>query len=201
MDKPPIPSAERFMLWVDSVGGYLVCLADEVILGQPGREGSVQVPIMADISGRHARIWRDGEGYLIEPIRSVRLGDRVLRGAASLADGSLIQLGDTVQLRFRRPHALSATARLDFVSPDRTQPPADAVLLMADSCVLGPSRFCHVVCRDWPHEVVLFRRDRELGCRATGTFQIDSVPCQDRGPVKSGSCVTGEGFSLSLEGI
>ena len=201
MDDRHDHSADRFMLWVDGVGGYMVCLGDEVILGQPSREGGVQVPIMADISRRHARIWRDGEGYLIEPIRAVRLGDRVLRGVASLADGARIQLGDTVQLLFRRPHALSATARLDFVSPHRTQPPADAVLLMADSCVLGPSRFCHVVCHDWPQEVVLFRRDCELCCRTTGTFQIDSVRCQDRGPVQRGSRIAGEGFSLSLEAL
>jgi hypothetical protein len=118
---------------------------------------------------------------------------------ASLTDGVRIQLGDTVQMLFRRPHALSATARLDFVSSHRTQPPADAVLLMADSCVLGPNGFCHVVCPDWPQEVVLFRRDCELCCRTPGTFQIDSIRCQDRGPVKHGSRIAGEGFSLSLE--
>ena len=28
--------ADRFMLWVDAVGGYWVCLADELIVGQPG---------------------------------------------------------------------------------------------------------------------------------------------------------------------
>jgi hypothetical protein len=67
--------------------------------------------------------------------------------------------------------------------------------------VLGPSRFCHVVCRDWPQEVVLFRGDCELGCRATGTFQIDDVVCRQRGPVRPGSRIAGEGFSLSLEAL
>ena len=66
-----------------------------------------------------------------------------------LADNQLIQLGDNVRLRFTKPHALSATARLVLESHHKTQPSADAVLLMADSCVLGPNRHCHVRCRNW----------------------------------------------------
>ncbi len=58
---------------------------------------------------------------------------------APLWDGSLIELGEAVRLRFRRPHPLSATARLEFVSRHRTQPSTDAVLLMAESCILGPA--------------------------------------------------------------
>jgi hypothetical protein len=192
---------DRFMLWVDAVGGFLVCLGDELILGQPGREGVAQVPIMADISSRHARLCRDGEGYLLEPIRRVSLDGRLLRGAASLRDGAEITLGQSVRLVFRRPHPLSATARLDFASPHRTQPPADGVLLMADSCVLGPNSYCHVVCRDWPQEVILFRRDRELSCRTPGAFQIDSARCQDRAPVRCGARIAGEGFSMCLEAL
>ncbi|MHC4176980.1 MAG: FHA domain-containing protein, partial [Planctomycetota bacterium] len=64
MDSPNAHQAERFMLWVDAVGGFWVCLADEITLGQPVRAGLADVPILADISSRHARIRRDGEGYL-----------------------------------------------------------------------------------------------------------------------------------------
>ena len=85
-------------------------------------------------------------------------------------------------MAFRRPHALSATARLDFLSNHRTQPSADAVLLMAESCILGPGRHCHVVCRDWPREVILFRQDNELYCRAAGGLEIDGIAYKDRGP-------------------
>ena len=35
--------ADRFMLWVDAVGGYWVCLADELIVGQPGAIGSGRI--------------------------------------------------------------------------------------------------------------------------------------------------------------
>ena len=192
---------DRFLLWVDGVGGYWVCLGDEVTLGQPVPSGEIDVPILGDLSKRHARIRRDGEGYLIEAFRPVRVDGRRVDRVASLASGSMIQLGDAVRLIFRRPHALSATARLDFVSRHRTQPSLDAVLLMADSCVLGPKSHSHVVCRDWPSEVVLYRHDDELYCRTQVPIEIDGRGCKDRGRISRNSRIVGERFSLSLEGI
>jgi hypothetical protein len=193
--------AEKFMLWVDAVGGFWVCLADEVVLGQPSDRGTADVPILGDLSGRHARIRRDGEQYVIEALRDVCVDGRAVRPASWLRDGSRIQLGEGVKLAFRRPHPLSLTARLDFLSRHHTQPSADAVLLMADSCVLGPKSHSHVRCRDWPCEVILFRHEEELFCRTSGKFEIDGVPCRDRGRLRRNSHVCGEGFSLSLEPI
>ena len=192
---------DKFMLWVDAVGGFWVCMADEVTLGQPVRCGTVDVPILGDISSRHARIRRDGEGYVIEAIREVRLDGRRVNTVASLADGSRIALGEGVRLVFRRPHALSATARLDFASRHRTQPSADAVLLMADSCILGPSPRSHVVCRDWKNEVILYRHDEQLYCRTAGSMEIDGLPYEGRARITQNSRVEGEGFSLNLEEI
>jgi len=148
------------MLWVDAVGGFWVCTGDELVLGQPVPSGEVDIPILGDISGRHARIRRDEEGYLIEAIREVRLDGRKVDKMDILRNGSEITLGEAVRLVFRRPHALSATARLDFLSHHRTQPSADAVLLMADTLILGPNPRSHVVCPEWPQEVVLARQSR-----------------------------------------
>jgi hypothetical protein len=195
------PTADRLMLWVDAVGGYWVCLGDNITVGQPARCDSIDVPILADISGRHARIRRDGEGYLLEAIREVQLDGQPVQGAALLRHGSRIALGEAVRLGFRRPHALSATARLDFLSHHRTQPSADAVLLMAESCILGPHAHCHVVCRDWPNEVILYRQGEQLMCRTAGGLEIDGKCYRDRGVITRSSHVCGDGFSLSLESL
>ncbi len=136
-------SNDRFMLWIDSVGGYWVCLAEEVVLGQP--VGGVDVPILGDLSKRHARIRRDGEAYLVEALRPVRVAGQPVDGVATLQDRARILLGDRVELRFRKPHPLSATARLEFSSGHRTQPSSDAVLLMAETCVWARSRQSHGV--------------------------------------------------------
>ncbi len=201
MDDFSTRKAERFLLWVDAVGGYWVCLGDVVTLGQPTRQEPVDVPILGDLSSRHARIRRDGEGYLIEAIREVRVDGRPVRQVASLDDGSRIQLGSSVGLVFRRPHALSATARLDFVSRHRTQPSVDAVLLMADSCVLGPKQHSHVVCRQWPEEVILYRHDDELYCRGPKSLEIDNVKQPGRGRITRSSRIVGWRFSMNLEAI
>lgn len=193
--------ADRFFLWVDAVGGYWVSLSDQVVLGQPSPSRAADVAILGDLSPRHARLRRDGENYLIEALRDVRLDGRPVNQMAVLAAENTIQLGQSVRLRFYRPHALSATARLDFASRHRTQPSVDAVLLMADTCVLGPRPHSHVVCRGWPGEVILYRHEDQLYCRAQGTLEIDGSLYEGRGPIARNSRIVGDWFSLSLEAI
>jgi hypothetical protein len=197
--EPSATAQPRFLLWIDGVGGYLVCEADEVVIGQPAAGGRIDVPILGDISRQHARIHRNGEGYLLQPLRKTKVVGRPVEGWHTLADGQLIELGEGVQLRFRRPHALSTTARLEFASHHRTQPAADAVILMSDSFILGPAANSHVVCRGWTRQLVIFRQDGELWCRTSGTFQVDGRPCEGEGRLTRRSQVVGEDFSLSLE--
>ncbi len=194
VDKP-----ERLFLWIDAVGGFLVCQHDTIVIGQPDGSGRVDVPILGDLSRRHAVIRRVGEGYLLEPLRKVRVNDVETGSATSLVDGAVIELSEGVKLRFRRPHPLSATARLEFMSRHRTQPTSDGVLLLAESCVMGPSRNSHVMCPDWPHEVMLYRQGNEMYCRSAGPFEVDGASQQDRAPVTTNSRISGEGFSFSIE--
>ena len=189
----------RMLMWVDAVGGFMVCLDDEIVLGRPSPDSAADVAIMADLSRRHAVIYRDGEGYLIEPLQHVALDGRPLAEVTPLADGNIIQLGPSVELRFRRPHALSATARLEMLSHHRTEPAADAVLMMAESCVLGPAWNSHVVCRDWREEVILFRHGSELCCRTRGRFEVDGRPSDRSCAIRAGSHVAGDYFSFTLE--
>ncbi len=191
----------RFLMWIDAVGGFLVCLNDEIVLGQPVASGRADVPILADISRRHAVIRREGESYTILPCHKLHLDGEPIVSTAVLRDGSLIELGDAVKIRFCRPNPLSATARLDFVSHHRSQPQADAVLLMAATCILGPQPNSHVVCRDWTDDVILFRDGDRLFCRSTGGLEIDGVEHSRRGPVTLNSRIASETFSLSLEDV
>src|SRR5690606_16413570 len=82
----PAPRMSRFLLWIDSVGGYLVCRGDEVTLGQAVPESGVEVPILADISRRHATIRRDGEGYLLVAHGPARVDGRPVDETAYLKD-------------------------------------------------------------------------------------------------------------------
>ena len=190
---------DRLMLWIDAVGGFWVCLADQVTIGQPTSGDAVDIPILGDLSSEHARIVRDGENYLIEPIRETRLRGREVKGTEPLFDGATIQLGNHLELLFRRPHPLSMTARLDITSRHQTQPSSDAILLMADTCLLGPDTNCHVGCPDWTEKVVLFRRSGDLFCKTSGEMELDGKPVQGQIQIGPGMQVSGPRFSFFLE--
>ncbi len=191
----------RFFLWVDAVGGFLVCREKQIVLGQPSAEGYADVPILADVSRRHAVIRRDAGGYTIEPVHAVSIDGRRVREIALLADGNEIELGSGVRLRFRRPHALSTTARLELVSHHKTEPPVDAVLLMGESCVLGPNRHSHIHCAHWKHDVILHGQGDSLRCHTTGTLQVDGHVYDAQAPLTYDSQIEGDDFSLRLEAI
>jgi len=196
-----IESPKRALLWVDAVGGFLVCLDDSIVLGQPSPGDKVALPILADLSRRHAIIRRDAGAYVLDPLQPTKIDGRTITGPHVLSDGQLIQLGDNVRLRFTKPHALSTTARLVVESHHKTQPSADAVLLMADSCVLGPNRHCHVRCRDWKRDVVIYRQDDRLLCRADEPLTIDGIRTGGESELQSGVRVEGEEFSFAWETV
>ncbi|MEX0867696.1 MAG: FHA domain-containing protein [Pirellulales bacterium] len=193
--------ADRFQLWVDSVGGYLVCRGEKITIGQAIPAAGVDVPIMGDISRRHLSIRREGESYLLFPRGETLLDGRTAGAADYLRDGALIELTGGVKLRFRKPHPLSATARIDFESRHRTQPRCDAVLLMADAAVLGPKTNAHIACRGWPAEVVLFAAREGLRVRCDRSMTIDGTVRRSPAALRHNSQVVGEGFSFSLEPV
>ncbi|MCA9186100.1 MAG: FHA domain-containing protein [Pirellulaceae bacterium] len=195
-------SGRRCQLWVDAVGGFLMCFADRVVLGQAVPDSPADVAIMADLSRQHATIIRQGEDHLLEAHGKVRVEGRRISEPTLLRDGDEIELGSGVWLRFRRPHPLSSTARLDLISHHRLEPSTDAVLLMSGLCILGPRDCNHIVCRDWEHEFVLFQSGRgKLFCRSETEFEINGQLTSGSGPLPDGSRVSGADFALSVEAM
>jgi tetratricopeptide (TPR) repeat protein len=190
----------RFLLWIDGVGGYLVCLGNRVTLGQATPDTTVDLPLFADVSRLHATLTRDAEGYLLEGLRPAQVnGQMVLK--ALLRSNDRITLGTCCQLQFRQPVPVSASARLDLASGHRLQMGVDAVLLMADTLVLGPGSQVHVSMPDLQQPIVLFRQKSGLGIRHGGNMIINGQPCRERGTLEPGATVTGDDFSLALEPI
>jgi len=191
-------SRSRFILWLDGVGGFLVCQGNAVTLGHATPSCTVDIPILGDLSRQHATIVRDGEGYLVRSDRELHVNGRSTNQSA-LTHGDAIRLGRTVELRFWIPSPMSATARLDLLSPHRLQLSLGGILLMAETCVIGPSTQAHVRVMDSTSQVVLFRQNEGLGCRYKGTFEIDNQSHQDRGSLRWTSRVIAGDLSFSLE--
>ena len=188
----------RFLLWLDAVGGYLVCLDDEVVLGRAGTDAVADVPLLGDLSRQHATLARDGEGYVIRAIKPTFVNGKDVT-TAPLKDGDVIRLGSTVELEFRQPSPVSATARLRVVSRHRLPLAVDGVILMAETCIVGSARQAHIEAPGLATPVVLYRQGSALWCRATGGFEVDGRACAARAPLTLQSSVLGEGYSFSLE--
>ena len=131
------PLPKRFLLWIDGVGGYLVCLSPRVTFGQAVNDGPVDVPLFADLSRLHAEIFRDGEGYVLESAREVLVNGLAVPRTV-LRPGDRLTLGTTCQFLFHLPVPISPSARLELVSGHRLPLAVDGIILMAESLVLGP---------------------------------------------------------------
>ncbi len=188
----------RFLLWVDTVGGFLVCLDDRVVLGRAGADGHADVPLLGDLARGHATVVRDGETYVIQAAKATFVNGREVQ-TAPLRHGDVIRLGDSVELEFHQPSPVSATARLEVVSRHRLPLAVDAVILMAETCIIGPSEQAHIKASNVPGPVVIYRQGPALACRAPGAFEVDGRTCAARAPITLQSSVLGEGFSFSLE--
>jgi hypothetical protein len=186
------------MLWIDGVGGYLVCLADCVSIGR-AFGSPVDIPLVADLSREHATVARSGEGYVLTPLGPVYREGRPLEHPVLLSDGDVLRLGSSVDIRFRQPSPLSRTARLELVSRHRPNPSADGILLMGETCILGPSSQSHVVCPHWRDPVVLLRTSQGLGCRHAGPLTVDGSSRSGRVELTGMARVCGPDFCFSLE--
>lgn len=203
------------MLWIDGVGGYLICQADELTLGQPSspsrtpthaapeRENptSAEITILADLSTRHVKIHREPGGYLVTPRGKTFINDKEIESPTLLNSGDVIQLGNSVKLEFVKPHALSATARLTLISSHRCEPANDGILLMAESCVLGPKSHSHLYCPKWSDELILFRGSDGLLCRGNNPISHNGEPAEQPVQIKANSRIEGQDFSFSVEGL
>jgi tetratricopeptide (TPR) repeat protein len=208
MAHPDPPAAEpepglpppRFLLWVDGVGGYLVCLGGRITLGQAGPDARADVPFIADVSRLHAVLTRDPEGYLLEGLRELQVNGRTT-SKALLRDGDRVTLGSSCQFVFRLPASGSTTARLDLVSGHRLPLGVDSVVLMSDALVLGSGPQAHLEVPDLKKPVILFRHKDGLGVRCAGTLQIDGQKSPERALLSPRSFVTCDDASFALEPV
>jgi hypothetical protein len=188
----------RFLLWADGVGGYLVCLEPELTIGRAGPEGDADIQVLGDISRRHVTLVRDGDGYVLKAHHTTFVNHKKAE-VATLRDGDVVRLGPSVEFEFRQPSPVSTTARLRLISRHRLPLAVDGVVLMGDTCIIGPTPQSHLLATNQTTPVVLYRQGAGLWCRAAGSFEIDGQPAHSRGPLTMRSSVLGEGFSFSLE--
>lgn len=202
---PPPAHAPRLFLWIDGVGGYLVCLGTRLSLGQAGVDTVADIPLVADVSRLHALLGRDQEGYMLEAMRPAKINGQPATRAL-LQSGDRITLGESCQVVFQRPVPVSASARLDVVSGHRLPLALDGILLMADTLVLGPGPQAHVTIPDLKTPVILYRQraDAEgageaLGIRHAGAMTVNGKKTTERAALAERTTVVTEELTLAVE--
>ncbi len=193
---------ERFMLWIDSVGGFLVCPGPVADVGCAVPQTHVDIPVMADLKRVHARFERLAGGFRIVPLSregAVLVNGKRIDEPEPLLNGQTIQFDGGVQWTFQQPHPLSVSARLSFQSRHRTQPWSDGILLVADTIMIGKNPKSHIWCPDWPGDLLIFRRDDRWHCRFRGHFQVDGRMVRDEAEFRLNSRIVGPGFSIGIE--
>jgi hypothetical protein len=196
----PKELAPRYLLWIDGIGGFLLCLGQRLVLGQAGPEGRADIPLVADVARLHATLTRDAEGTMIEALRDLRVNGRPVTRAL-LRPNDRLTLGATCQLQFRQPVPVSPTIRLDVTSGHRLPLALNGVLLMSETLLLGPGPQAHIVVPHLQKPVILFRNKDGLGLRHAGSLMVDGQPHTERSVLRPNAVVAGDEVSFALEPV
>lgn len=196
------PVSHRYMLWIDGVGTWQVCLGSSFILGAPSFEDPVaDVSLMANISRRHATLTNDRDCWSLEAHGESHVCGEAVSERTVLTSGDEIRLGRSVRLGFRIPSVLSTSAVLDFESEHRPTHTVDGVVLLSDHCLLGSRRDHHIRCSRWNETVVLFARENKLLCRSKAKMEINGNPVSDAQELSDGDLVSGTDFRFRVEKV
>ncbi|HEY2785901.1 MAG TPA: FHA domain-containing protein [Fimbriiglobus sp.] len=193
---PGLP--KRFFLWVDGIGGYLVCLAARVTVGQAAGDTPADVPVYADLARVHAEITRDAEGYLLASARGVQVNGQPADRKV-LQPGDRVTVGSTCQFVFHQPVPLVPTAVLELVSGHRFQVAVDAVILMAETLILGPGPDAHVILPEADQNVILYRAKDGLGVRYDGDYVVGGQAAKGRTALPMPGGVTADAINFTVE--
>jgi len=190
----------RFLLWIDGVGGYLVCLGSRIGFGQATATQHVDVPLLADVSRLHAELNRDAEGYVLESGRDLLVNGQPTKRAV-LSSGDRVTLGATCQFVFHQPVPISPSARLELVSGHRLPIAVDGILLMAENLLFGSQSPVHVPLPESKGNVVIFRSKDGLSLRCPGPFRLDGRECRDRAVLPLPCYASADSWSFAIEPV
>lgn len=165
LDPNAVATTSPLLLLVDGGGSALLLASDRVRIGRGGTSHAVDVAIPADLEGHHADVLRRNEDYFLVAYGAARVNGAPVRQAL-LHDGDRVELG-SARLTFQKPTTRSASAVLRLSHRCRLADDIGEVVLLADTCLIGPTTHCHVRTRDDGGQVVLFDVGGRLHVRQT----------------------------------
>lgn len=203
---------ERWLLWMDGVGAWLILIGDEITLGrsggtspllkqtQPGKE-EADIAMTGNLSRRHVTFRRDADAWLLQPHSVVTMGGRSIQREQLLQDDCELALNQSVKLAFQLPTPLSLSARLTVRSEHRLSMPVSGAVLMAETCLLGSGTENHIRCPAWPGTVILIRSPHGLSVKSRMPLTSDGTSLTGTTPIRHGQIIRGHDLQLRFERI
>lgn len=196
-----------FLLRVDEGGEQLVMRGESVSVGNV-RQARADLPVLANLAGRHATIRRSMSFHggmqdtVVAEDGEVRVGDRKVQKHV-LKSGDRLHLGPALGLLYQKPTSRSLTSRLLLQSGFQVAG-TDRVLLMKDRgrdgrILLGPGRDVHVTVAKATGEVEIFASNTgqmRVFCEQGGS--IDGTVFRGEHPVAAGQVVEAAGITFLL---
>lgn len=202
------PEPSSFLLSVDDGGEYLVCFADELVLGHL-QSSRADLPFLADVAPEHAVLrrrasLRGGSTLSIAPMGSevVRVDGRAIDGACDLAPGNEVELAVNLAFRLREPDPASSSVVLDLLRGSECAGTANILLLdsgAGGAIRIGPGSSRHVRVSHLEHEVDLSLEEGRLRVRCAAAVRGPGEPLEAPGtepPGASSEASRGQGLSL-----
>lgn len=193
--------ARRYMAWIDGVGNWLIVTSPEMTIGRATagtgplariREpDAADCPLVANLSRRHVGFQRIDESYVLQARSAASVNGWPVDERIVLPQSCSIELSGGVQLGFSVPNQLSASARVTFQSSHRPPTSVDGVILMAETCVLGPGSNTHIRCESWPDSVILVRTADGISLKSQLPLLVDGRFSTTKQTVSNGQVVRG----------
>jgi hypothetical protein len=197
-----------FLLRVDEGGEFIVLRGESITLGNV-RDDSCDLPILANLAGRHARITRtmSFHGGMQDRISRER-GPISVRGREvadhRLKNGDRVSLGSALELEYRIPSKRSLSASVSIRGGFQVCG-TDRVLLMKDRgrdgrILIGAAKDSHARVPNAEGEVEVFAsKDGQIRVRFEGQGEMDGRPFSGEHPVTAGATVTCGNITFVLQ--
>ncbi len=155
---------ERLLILVDGSGSYLLIRNPRASIGRAATDHPADIPIVSNLSERHADIARVDDDYFIFANREVNIGGKPVQQKL-LQSGDKIILGKRSKLTFNLPSRKSTSAVLDLSGSGKLPNDVKRIILFDRLATVGRKSNAHIVVPTAAEDLVLYERGGKLWLR------------------------------------
>lgn len=183
------PRGQRFLLWVDGMGTYLILTSDQIAIGRSGSSSGPEIALPANLAGYHAEILRSDDDYFAVSAQGTVEVDGRSISKKLLVSGDELILSPQCRLTFELPNPMSSTALLSLQKSLRIEGDVRQIILLKDLLILGPNPSCHVETRGKGEPVILSYAPEGFTCRAQEDILVKDSPAGREATIPFGAHV------------